>query len=142
VESQSGHVFTVEDIITKERSAVHAERMKLYCDSSLNVTEQIKLQKAFDDESFIIEKILQIKNDQVLIKWKGFSDLENSWEPIETVRSDAPKLLENFLQTQEDRSQKVLKRKRSMECNPRSQPEQHRVVTGSRSCSPDRKKKQ
>jgi hypothetical protein len=70
--------------------------MKLYADSSLELTEAIKLQKSFDDESFIIEKIIDIKADHCLIKWLGFTDAENSWEPIQVIQEDAPKLLEAF----------------------------------------------
>jgi len=61
-------VYEVAEIITQETRVVHGERMKLYADSSLNVTEAIKLQKSFDDESFIIEKILEVKDDHRLIK--------------------------------------------------------------------------
>jgi hypothetical protein len=100
VSSRQGYVFDVEDIITQEARTVHGERMKLYADSSLDVTEEIKLQKSFDDESFIIEKLLDIKDDLCLIKWLGFSDAENSWEPIQVIMNDAPKLLEVFQQEQ------------------------------------------
>ena len=78
VSSRQEYVFDVEDIITQEARTVHGERMKLYADSSLDVTEEIKLQKSFDDESFIIEKLLDIKDDLCLIKWLGFSEAENS----------------------------------------------------------------
>ena len=64
------------------------------------MTEEIKLQKSFDDESFIIEKLLDVKDDLCLIKWLGFSDAENSWEPIQVIMNDAPKLLEVFQQEQ------------------------------------------
>jgi len=98
VASRYGYVFDVEDIITSDVHVVHGERMKLYSDSSLDVTDSIKLQKSFDDESFIIEKILEVKDNQCLIKWLGFADLENSWEPMEVIVQDAPKLLDAFHQ--------------------------------------------
>jgi hypothetical protein len=91
-------VFDVEDIITSDSHVVHGERMKLYADSSLNVTDAIKLQKSFDDESFIIEKILDVKDNYCLIKWLGFDDSENSWEPMAVIVQDAPKLLDAFQQ--------------------------------------------
>jgi len=98
--SRHGYVFDVADIITDDTRVVHGERMKLYADSSLDVTEAIKLQKSFDDESFIIEQILDVKDDLCLIKWLGFTEVENSWEPIQVILNDAPKLLEAFQQEQ------------------------------------------
>ena len=53
----------------------------------------IKLQKSFDDESFIIEKLLDVKDDRCFIKWLGFTEAENGWEPLEVILSDAPQLL-------------------------------------------------
>ena len=100
VSSQLGYVFEVADIITHETKTVHGERMKMYADSSLEVTEAIKLQKSFDDESFIIEQILDIKEDHCFIKWLGFTDVENSWEPMQVILNDAPKLLDAFRQAQ------------------------------------------
>jgi len=91
--SRNGYVFKVADIVTQETRIVHGERMKLYADSSLDVTEPIKLQKSFDDESFIIEKVLDVKDDCCFIKWLGFTEAENSWEPLEVILSDAPLLL-------------------------------------------------
>ena len=102
-----GYVFDVADIITQETRTVHGERMKLYADSSLDITEAIKLQKSFDDESFIIEKILDVKDDKCLIKWLGFTDVENSWEPMHVILSDAPKLLEVFQQEQVSASKRA-----------------------------------
>ena len=107
VSSRLGYVFDVADIITQETRTVHGERMKLYADSSLDVTEAIKLQKSFDDESFIIEKILDIKDDHCLIQWLGFTEEENSWEPIQVILNDAPKLLEAFQQEQVSASKRA-----------------------------------
>ncbi len=75
--------------------------MKLYADSSLNVTEEIKVQKAFDDETFEIEQILEMdaERKKCLIKWRGFSHAENSWEDVTLIQQDAPKVLEEFLKT-------------------------------------------
>jgi hypothetical protein len=34
---------------------------------------------------------------EVLVQWLGFSDEDNSWEPIESLYDDVPLLLHDFL---------------------------------------------
>jgi hypothetical protein len=35
---------------------------------------------------------------QVLVKWMGFDEDENTWEPVTTILEDAPDLLREFLE--------------------------------------------
>ena len=57
-----------------------------FCDeSSLQVTADA-IQRAKCYEQFIIERILDLKEDQgrimYLIKWSGFEELDNTWETV------------------------------------------------------------
>lgn len=55
---------------------------------------------AEDDSEFIVEKILEKKlgkNNKVLylLKWKGYDDTENTWEPVENLE-DCRDLIRDF----------------------------------------------
>jgi hypothetical protein len=55
-----------------------------------------------DQEEYKVEEVLdthlygQWKKHQYLIKWKGYADVHNSWEPAENV--NAPELVKEFHQ--------------------------------------------
>ena len=104
VELHSHHVYTVEDILTGVRTKVHASRMKFYSDRDLNLTESIKVQKAFDDETFTVESILAARTNAITgqqelhIRWAGFSEAEDSWEPLNVIQEAAPSLVRAFVQ--------------------------------------------
>ncbi|XP_047025181.1 histone-lysine N-methyltransferase SUV39H2-like isoform X1 [Helicoverpa zea] len=57
-----------------------------------------------DSEEFIIEKILELKfehgKEYFYIKWKGWPDSENTWEPIEHL-DNCPSILKQFLSDEE-----------------------------------------
>lgn len=55
------------------------------------------------EEEYEIENVIAVRqnsetqNIEYLVKWKGYSELENSWEPVEHFSSQAP--IKKFLQT-------------------------------------------
>jgi len=61
-----------------------------------------------DEEEFIVEKILKMRTTkkgkvQYLLKWKGFSDNENTWEPAENL--ECPGLIAAFMAEQKEKQQ-------------------------------------
>merc|ERR1712218_487924 len=60
---------------------------------------QLNPDKKQDEEEYSVEKILDKRFDpngkvEYLIKWKGYDDSDNTWEPIENIFCDD--LLEDF----------------------------------------------
>ena len=86
-----------------------------------------------EEEDYVVEKIV---NERIVdgrleyfLKWKGYSSLDNTWEPAEHL--DCPELLEEFKRTKElkegsakESSSETESRKRKADENQNSTPEQ------------------
>lgn len=63
-----------------------------------------KQKKGIKTQEFIIEKILDFKHESgkiyFFVKWKGWPNSENTWEPIEHL-DNCPKVLNEFLANEE-----------------------------------------
>lgn len=63
-----------------------------------------KKQKVQEPEEYIIEKIIDFKfnfgKEMFFIKWKGWDDSENTWEPIENL-DNCPEILREFVCNEE-----------------------------------------
>ena len=91
----------MECLVTGIENTAHTSRMKLYTDQDLNVTVDLKEQIMHDGWRFHVEKILQLREKQnrieLLVKWLGLSEAENSWEPVETMLEGVPTLTKKCL---------------------------------------------
>ena len=101
-DTKDDYVFEVENIIDHSTRWVHGDRVQLYADDKLNITEEIKQQFAHDDESYQVEQFhacrLNPENSQLelLVEWKGFTPDENSWEPLKNLLEDVPELVKKY----------------------------------------------
>ena len=64
--------------------------------------QSIPLQKTFyyqpeEEQKFEVEQILAKKSQQHLVKWKGYPDLENTWELLKNLEN-CQLLLRQFYQ--------------------------------------------
>jgi len=107
-DTKQGYVFIVEDIITKVTKVAHADRLRLYDDKLLDLSDEIKYQFSYDNGSYEVEELKQLRFSptthdlEFLVKWRGFSDMENSWEPCITLWNDVPVMVERFAKDHKD----------------------------------------
>jgi Chromo (CHRromatin Organisation MOdifier) domain len=96
-------VLEVEHLLSGKRKTVHCIRIKFYHNAPLGVTEELKSHLQYQDSTlFVIEQLLYLREVRgqvhVLVKWMGFDEVENTWEPVTTILEDTPDLLREFLE--------------------------------------------
>ena len=68
----------------------------------MNVTEEIRQQFAHDAERYQIKHLKNIRKNpmtnelEILVSWKGFSDTDDSWEPLRTLFEDLRAKIEAY----------------------------------------------
>ncbi|EGZ13609.1 hypothetical protein PHYSODRAFT_510968 [Phytophthora sojae] len=94
------HSFTVRHLVTGEETDVHSSR--LYADSSLQITEEIREHVAAQGQILAINELLDYtwnsakKDYDVLVGWKGLEPIEDSNETAKSLAKDVPALLRQF----------------------------------------------
>jgi len=102
VDSKHGYTYLIEDIVQGDRKLVHGDRLRFYDDRMLNITDELKAQFSHDNSSYEVDQLLQLRINEstrdleILVKWRGFSELENSWEPCMNLWQDVPELVKQF----------------------------------------------
>lgn len=96
-------VFEVKDISSKKRYVMHAQRLKLYCDASLNCTEDLRNQAAYDDQNYVTSFLNFRETDegglQLLTCWMGFERNRSTWEDVRAMHHDVPAMVMAYLRT-------------------------------------------
>jgi hypothetical protein len=97
----SDWVYEIEHLTTKARVIAHAQRLRFYSDSSLEVTEELLEYVTNSHDVYQVDHLVDIRPSkdgyEILVQWLGFSEHERSWEPIQQVYEDVPVALKTFL---------------------------------------------
>ena len=99
---KNNYIFEVENIIDNVKKVIHGDRIRYYADNKLNITEEIKDQFAYDNASYEVEQFrdcrLNSESHQIelLVDWKGFSQTESTWEPLQNLWKDVPVLVQKY----------------------------------------------
>ena len=107
---ESEWVYECEDLINGKVSLVHANRLKFYADSQLNVTQELLDTIDHNDRHYnTVSRLLDLRYNrakkcyEVQVSWRGFSHEEPTWEPIYNMEEDIPDMLRKFLESYPDK---------------------------------------
>ena len=104
-------------MITKEISEHHVIHIKFYADKDLGMEQEMLDEITWEaefDHVFEVERIVshRFQPDELefylLIKWKNFSDLQNSWEPLRQINLTAPLIFNDYIRTLPPDQQELL----------------------------------
>ncbi|KAG2759317.1 hypothetical protein PC129_g9643 [Phytophthora cactorum] len=88
------HSFRVQNLVTGDKVDVHASRLKMYADNSLNVTDKLLEHVAAQGIVLAVDQLKDHKwngaiNDfELLVGWKGLQSIEDSYEPMSSLAKE------------------------------------------------------
>ncbi|KAH9090266.1 hypothetical protein LEN26_018896, partial [Aphanomyces euteiches] len=93
----------IEHLITKEQRDAHMSRLKMYAESSFEVTDEILEHVADQGILLKVERIESHKFDKtrdcyyMLVHWEGFEAIEASWEDVTQLLRDCPAVVHAYV---------------------------------------------
>ena len=111
IRAVSEWVYECQDLINERVSLVHANHLKYYADTQLNVTQELLDTIAHNDVHYsVVFKFLDLQYNrskrhyEVQVKWKKFDHEEPTWESIHILHEDIPDMLKLFLEVHNDQA--------------------------------------
>ena len=101
-DTMNSYIFEVENIVDSTKRIVHGDRIRYSADDRLNITEEIKDQFTYDNASYEVQQFRDCRVNpethqiEFLVDWKGFSEAESSWEPLQNLWTDVPHLVQLY----------------------------------------------
>lgn len=104
VKQSSDWDFTIKHLVSSKCMQAHACRLKFYCDSQLNVTADLQQQIMHDQNQngYTVESIVGHSATHLHIKWLGFDEQDNTWEPFDIIKEDIPDMVREYLSNLDD----------------------------------------
>jgi hypothetical protein len=103
------NAFEVEHVVTGKTLTVHASRLKYYHDPSLGTKEDLVDHVAAQGQTLDVEALINhrwsttINDYEVKVQWLGLEPIEASWEPLGSIASDVPKIVNKYAQDANDK---------------------------------------
>jgi transposase InsO family protein len=111
IAAENERSFKVRDLLTDKVRVVHAEHIKRYSDSTLNVTPQLKSFIAASAIETRIEAITahrkNARNWELRVVWEGFEDDDSTWQELKKLYADVPELIRRYVKSLQDSPAKL-----------------------------------
>jgi hypothetical protein len=91
---------------------VHVAHLRNFTVERGNLSEELLREQAgYMDEGFMVEDVLEIADDGeggfvVLIKWEGYSDTANTWEPVQSIYHAAEEKIKSVMENMDNAKEK------------------------------------
>ncbi|GMF22853.1 unnamed protein product [Phytophthora fragariaefolia] len=95
--------FLIKNLLTGMEYKVHGSRLKLYSDSSFNVTEEIAELISNQGMLLGVEKFKShrynaaLRRWELLVSWVGLTDSEDPWEPVIEMLKDVQAKVSSYV---------------------------------------------
>ena len=98
VRSVSEVEYVVRLLGDERESRVHWRRMRRLAGPGIAITKELKESAQHDKQKFLVESFedWSVNTDgevDLLVKWRGHDDTNNTWEPMEQLVADVPVLV-------------------------------------------------
>jgi hypothetical protein len=107
VEQIRNEGYICQDIISQRQLQISKDRIKRFKIPSNITQSDIHALAAADHDQYVVDEIVDMKGDpkkkkslQFLVKWKGYDNDDNTWEPYSNVRDLIA--LQNYLDNHPD----------------------------------------
>ncbi|KAE9002974.1 hypothetical protein PR003_g16189 [Phytophthora rubi] len=103
------HSFRVQHLVTGDEQDVHASRLKMYADDSLEVTEELLDHVASQGILLAVDSLKEHRwneatdDYELLVSWKGLQPIEDSYEPMLDLAKEIKALVGKYVDTAGDR---------------------------------------
>jgi hypothetical protein len=102
------HSFRVQHLVTGDELDVHASRLKMYADDSLEVTDELLEHISAQGIVLAVDKLKahrwnsDIKDFEIAVGWKGLQSIEDSYEPLTDLAKEIRILVDTYVRESED----------------------------------------
>ena len=114
VKKDSDFKRTVKNIVDGTEKTLHTALLKDWTNVLNEDISTLREQAGYSAEGFEIEKVEQHNKKQgqiwVLVKWLGFDEAENSWEPLQTIYAANPEAVNKYMDMLNAKSRDMLSR--------------------------------
>lgn len=98
VKVRSNWLYDVQTLFEPIRTTTHhITRLKFYAEKHLNQLEDLKQQAIYNQEMFSVAALLGYRLEenmwQLQVQWSGFDIHEATWEPLDVLLQDIPKMV-------------------------------------------------
>ena len=106
VDTVSDWVYVVESLGTGRSKEVHCARIMLYAEKDLGVTANLRLAAEHDEvplvDHFVAHRAGPAGNFEILVRWLGFEEANDTWEPLHRLLEDVPAMIRSYVKESGD----------------------------------------